>query len=667
MAEKFELLAPVDGKCIDITEVPDETFSAKVLGDGVAFVYDGDTVCAPCAGEVTMVAETNHAVAIVSDGGMEILIHVGLDTVNLKGQGLEALVKVGDKVQVGTPLIRIDRAFMKEQNVNLTTPLILTNGDDTTYSLENVGNEVTMGESVVVSYDGIAQEEETSTAAGTEGAAAGAGAGAAAAGGGKFDALCAAIIENVGGRDNVISVTHCVTRLRFKLKDESKANTPAMSATKGVMQVISTGGQYQVVVGPQVDEIYKVLCEMGGFSSAEPAAADAQQDDNGEKQGLFSRFLVMMTGIFQPILSMLMAGGMIKALLVVLTTVMGVLDEESGTYLILNAMGDALFYFFPIAIGWSSAKKFGIKEIYGIVLGGILVYPSLVAVTEDAALYTVFTGTVFESEVYTTFLGIPVIFPSSGYTSSVIPIIVIVWLASVIYKFLNKHLPATLRSFFTPFITVLITAPIGLLLIGPIAMLLQGLLSMFMSWLIGLNAGIAGLIIGTFWSLLVMCGLHMPIIMMANINIAEFGYDIIHPLFFTGAIASVGACLGVLTRVKTADERSEIIPSAISSFFGINEPTLYAVLFPRKWLMYGTFLSAGIGSMICGFAGTKLYSFGASGILGLPCYINPAGVDFGFIALIIATVVSFILAFICGVIFGGKKDESGTQINMSLE
>ncbi len=660
MAEKFQLVAPVDGKCIDITEVPDETFAGKVLGDGVAFVFDGDTVFAPCAGEITMVAETNHAAAIVSDGGMEILIHVGIDTVNLQGKGLEALVKVGDKVKIGTPLIKADRAFMKEQGVNLVTPLILTNGDDTSYELENVGNDVKQGESVVVSYDGIVEEESAPAA---EGAAA-----APQGGGGKFDALCAAIIENVGGKDNVISVTHCVTRLRFKLKDESKANTPAMSGTKGVMQVISTGGQYQVVVGPQVDEIYKALCEMGGFSSAEPAAADAQQEDNGEKQGLFSRFLVMMTGIFQPILSMLMAGGMIKALLVVLTTVMGVLDEESGTYIILSAMGDALFYFFPIAIGWSSAKKFGIKEIYGIVLGGILVYPTLVALTSEEALYTVFTGTVFESEVYTTFLGIPVIFPSSGYTSSVIPIIVIVWLASIIYKFLNKHLPATLRSFFTPFITLLITAPIGLLLIGPIAMLLQGLLSMFMSWLIGLNAGIAGLIIGTFWSLLVMCGLHMPIIMMANINIAEFGYDIIHPLFFTGAIASVGACLGVLVHTKTADERSEIIPSAISSFFGINEPTLYAVLFPRKWLMYGTFLSAGIGSMICGFAGTKLYSFGASGILGMPCYINPAGVDFGFIALLIATAVSFVLAFVCGLIFGGKKDEGGgTQINMSLD
>ncbi len=483
----------------------------------------------------------------------------------------------------------------------------------------------------------------------------------------KYQTLCESIIKNVGGKENVINVTHCVTRLRFKLKDESLANTQAMSAVKGVIKVIQTGGQYQVVVGTEVDNIYKELCEIGGFTSAEPVAQTEAEKKEDEKQGsVISRFLVLMTGIFQPLLSMLMAGGMIKALLVLLTTVMGVVDTSSGTYTILYSMGDALFYFFPIAIGWSAARKFGLKDIYGIVLGGVLVYPNLVAITSGEALYTVFTGTIFESQVYTTFMGLPVIFPSVGYTSSVIPIIVIVWVASLLFKFLNKNLPAMLRSFFTPFLTLLITAPIGLLVIGPIAMLLQGFLTGFMSFIVNLNAGIAGLIIGTFWSLLVMCGLHMPVIIMCNLNIAEFGYDIIHPLFFTGAIASVGACLGVLIRTKDAEERSQIIPAAISSFFGINEPTLYAVLFPRKKLMYGTFLSAGIGSMICGFCGSKLYSFGASGILGLPCYINPEGIDFGFIALIIAMIVSFVLAMVCGMIFGGQKDSDSLKIDMSV-
>ncbi|MCD7843178.1 MAG: glucose PTS transporter subunit IIA [Clostridiales bacterium] len=652
MAEKLKLVAPVDGQCVDLAQVPDDTFSAKVLGDGVAFVYDGNTVYAPAAGEITLVAETNHAVAIHTTGGLDLLLHVGLDTVNLGGKGLEMLVKMGQQVKVGTPLIRIDRAFMKKKGVNLITPMVLTNGDEVNFTITGVGSSVKQGQTTVVEYE--ATEEAAAPAAATVDT------------GSKYQQLCETIIENVGGKSNVISVTHCVTRLRFKLQDESKANTQVLTNTKGVIQVIQTGGQYQVVIGPQVDEVYKVLMEIGGFSAVDPGDVEQKKDDSGEKQGIVSRFLVLMTGIFQPLLSMLMAGGMIKALLVLLTTVMGVVDTDSGTYTILYSMGDALFYFFPIAIGWSAARKFGLKEIYGIVLGGVLVYPDLVAITSSDALYTVFAGTIFESEVYTTFLGIPVIFPAVGYTSSVIPIIVIVWVASLLFKWLNKSLPAMLRSFFTPFLTLLISAPIGLLVIGPIAMLLQGFLTGFMSWIVNLNAGIAGLIIGTFWSLLVMCGLHMPVIIMCNLNIATYGYDIIHPLFFTGAIASVGACIGVLIRTKDAEERSQIIPSAISSFFGINEPTLYAVLFPRKMLMYGTFLSAGIGSMICGFCGSKLYSFGASGILGLPCYINPEGIDFGFIALCIAMVVSFVLAMICGLIFGGKKDSDGLNIDMSL-
>lgn len=652
MAEKFTLVSPVNGKCVDLSQVPDDTFSGKVLGDGVAFVYDGDTVYSPCAGEVTLVAETKHAVAITSNGGMEILLHVGIDTVNLGGKGLEALVKVDQKVKVGTPLIRIDRAIMKKENVNLITPLILTNGDDMTYELKNISRNVKRGETAVVSYEGTTETASKPAAA------------APSTGGRKYQQLCETIIENVGGKSNVLGVTHCVTRLRFKLQDESKANTEVLRNTKGVMKIIQTGGQYQVVIGPQVDEVYKDLVDIGGFSTVEVSSGETA--DNGEKQSIISRFLVLMTGIFQPLLSMLMAGGMLKALLVLLTTVMGVVDSESGTYTILYSMGDALFYFFPVAIGWSAARKFGLKEIYGIVLGGVLVYPNLVAITSGEALYTVFAGTIFESEVYTTFLGIPVIFPSVGYTSSVIPIIVIVWVASLLYKFLNKSLPAMLRSFFTPFLTLLITAPIGLLVIGPIAMLLQGFLTGFMSFIVNLNAGIAGLVIGTFWSLLVMCGLHMPVIIMCNLNIAAYGFDIIHPLFFTGAIASVGACIGVLIRTRDAEERSVIIPATISSFFGINEPTLYAVLFPRKKLMYGTFLSAGIGSMIAGFCGSKLYSFGASGILGLPCYINPEGIDFGFIALLIAMVASFVLALVCGLMFGGKKDAGGLKIDMSL-
>ncbi|MHA5106446.1 PTS transporter subunit EIIC [Oenococcus oeni] len=475
-----------------------------------------------------------------------------------------------------------------------------------------------------------------------------------------YKELATNILKNVGGKENVNDVIHCVTRLRFHLKDESKANDTAIKNMDGVMDVIHAGGQYQVVIGPQVDDVYDALVKVGGFQKKEEVSLDQGQNDEkkyGEKdqkqEGLFSRFLGLISSIFQPVLGILMASGMFKAL-VSLFTVAGIMSKTSGTYVILYALGDALFYFFPVALGWSAAKRFGMKELYGITLGGILVYPTLVSAVTSKTLYTLFAGSAFSLPVRLTFLGIPVV--TQTYSTTVIPIILIVWVASHIYKWLNKNLPAILRAFFVPFFTLLIAAPLGLIVIGPIAMVIQDSLSKLVIAMIGLNAGIAGLFLGTFWSILVMFGLHWAIIPLFAIDIAQRGYDVINPLIFAGALASMGSVLGVFLRTKDPKERSIAIPAFISSFFGINEPSLYGVLIPRKKVMISSFLSAGIGGAIAGFSGSKLYAFGASGPLGLPCFINPKGIDFGFIGLCLSGIVAFLLALISSMFFGAKKD-----------
>lgn len=639
MVKINKIVAPVTGKCIDLKKVPDEMFADKIMGDGIAFEFDGDTVYTPCSGIVRVVANTNHAVGICSDSGLEVLLHVGIDTVNLAGKGLEALVVQGQRVKTGDPIIKIDRQFMAEHQINLITPLVLTNYQDFDYQIIGVGNDVNQGDTIIEFRDAKKTEEKEDIM--------------------KYQELCKNIIENVGGKDNVLGVSHCVTRLRFKLKDSKKANTEVLSKIDGVMKIIQTGGQYQVVIGTHVDEVYDELLKIGGFKGEEPIETNEDSDDS--KQGILSKFLILMSGIFQPILSILMAGGMIKALLK-LVVLAGWLSDASGTYTILNAIGDALFYFFPIAIGWSAAKKFGIKEIYGITLGACLTYPTIVALSSGNVLYTVFTNTIFEANVYTEFLGIPVILPGAGYSGSVIPIILIVYVASKIFKGLNKSLPAMVRSFFVPFLTLLITVPLALIVIGPLAMFVQDLLGELIQTIIGFNAGIAGLVLGTFWSVLVMFGLHMPIIMMFNVNIATYGYDIINPLIFSGAFACMGAVIGVIIRTKSVQEKNIAIPALFSTFFGVNEPTLYGVLIPRKKLMFTCFLSAGIGSMITGFCGAKLYAFGASGPLGLPCFINPNGIDIGFIGLCIGAVVSFVLALIASLVIGDKKDANAIKL-----
>lgn len=469
----------------------------------------------------------------------------------------------------------------------------------------------------------------------------------------KYEQLSKDIIEYVGGKDNVKSVWHCVTRLRFDLKDKSKVNTPAIKNLDGVIDVVEQNEQYQVVIGAAVEDVFRDLVQVGEFNSEKDKGSN--NSDDKKKQGLISSFIELLSGIFQPVLGLLSAAGMIKAILA-LCSVSGILQKTDGTYQILDAAGNALFYFFPIILGWSAAKRFGLKEPIGMALGGVLVYPTLVAATKGQVLYTIFTGTIFESPVYLTFLGIPVILPN--YSTTVIPILLIVYIASLLYNWLSKVVPSVMRAFFVPFFTILIIAPLALIVIGPIAVFLQDLIGAAVTGLIGIHPGIAGLILGSIWSILVMFGLHWGVIPLFALNVSTYGYDVVNPLIYAGAFASLGAVIGVLIRTKNAQERgSVLIPAACSTFFGVNEPTLYGVLVPRKKLMFTTFAAGGIGGAIAGFAGTKLWSFGASGPLGFPNFINPEGIDFGFVGLMLGAAIAFILALFAGMVFNKKDNE----------
>ena len=474
----------------------------------------------------------------------------------------------------------------------------------------------------------------------------------------KYQELCVQIIRHVGGKENIVNVNHCVTRLRFQLKDDSNVNTEEMKKTKGVMQVIQTGGQYQVVLGPHVGDVYKELLEIletVGNISMENTASKTIEKSSDKKESTLSKFLILMTSLFQPLLTMFMAGGMIKALLK-LAMLMHWVGKDSGTYIILNNLGDTIFFFMPIALGMTAAKRFGLKEVYGVVLGGILCHPAISGLTHNEPMYKLFQGTIFEQNVLTTFIHMPIVMPKQSYAGSVVPVILIVYVASLIHNYLQKKLPAVIRSFFVPFITILVAVPLGFLIVGPVAMTVQGAIGALIQGLVNLSPGIAGFFLGTFWSVLVIMGLHMAVIPMFALNINQYGFDIINPLIFSGAFASMGAVLGVLLRSKTVEEKNICIPAMVATFFGVNEPTLYGVLIPRKKVMYACFISAGIGAAIAGFGGAKLYEFSPSGPLGLPGFINPQGIDSGFISLVVGAVASFVIAAVLSAMLGAKKD-----------
>ncbi|WP_458119452.1 beta-glucoside-specific PTS transporter subunit IIABC [Paenibacillus sp. Z6-24] len=467
----------------------------------------------------------------------------------------------------------------------------------------------------------------------------------------KYEQLAKDIIQNVGGRDNVNSLAHCVTRLRFKLKDESKANTDVLKNMDGVVTVIQSGGQYQVVIGNHVSEVYADVNTVAGFSGDSSAAPD----DSGQKVSLFNRFIDMISGVFAPTLGVLAATGMIKGLTALFLS-LGWLVKESGTYIILNAIGDCLFYFFPIFLGYTAAKKFNANIFIGMAIGAALVYPTLTEVGKGTPLYTLFGGTPFESPVHITFLGIPVILMT--YSSSVIPIIVSAYVGSKFENFFKRVIPSVVRTFMVPFCTLLITIPLAFLIIGPVATWAGQLVGAAILGIFNLSPIIAGLLLGAFWQVFVIFGLHWGFVPIAMNNLSNLGSDPILAGMFGASFAQTGVVLAILIKAKSTKLKSLSIPAVISGIFGVTEPAIYGITLPRKKPFILSCIGGAVGGAIIGAMGTKAYIIGGLGIFGIPSYIGPNGIDSGFYGAIIGMIVSFIIGFVLMFFTRLQEDEA---------
>lgn len=459
-----------------------------------------------------------------------------------------------------------------------------------------------------------------------------------------YQELVQEILQGVGGKENIQGLTHCITRLRFNLKDESKATTEKIKKIKGVVTVVQAGGQYQVVIGNHVPEVYQEFVTYAGLSGNEASAAKE------EKKGPIDTFIDIISGIFTPVLGLLAATGMIKGLNVLFVS-LGWITNTSGTYAILQAAGDCFFYFFPIFLGYTAAKKFGLKPFIGMALGAALVYPALSGLTQGAKpLYTLFAGTIIESPVYVTFLGIPVILMS--YSSSVIPIVISTFFGAKLEKFVTKIIPSVLRSFLVPFLTVLIMVPLTFIIIGPIATWIGNILGAGVLAIYNFNPIIAGAAVGAVWQVLVMFGLHWGIIPIAINNIGVLGYDPVMVLGQATCFATAGAVLAVIIKSRNNSVRAIGIPAFISSLFGVSEPSLYGITLPRKKPFIATLISASVGGLIMGIFGTKSYIMGGMGIFSLPNYIHPeTGIGSGFYGYAIAIAVAFTMSFILTMTF----------------
>ncbi|MEN0642344.1 beta-glucoside-specific PTS transporter subunit IIABC [Alkalicoccobacillus gibsonii] len=481
----------------------------------------------------------------------------------------------------------------------------------------------------------------------------------------KHSQLAKDIIANVGGTENISNVVHCMTRLRFNLKDNKQANTDVLNNMDGVVTVMQSGGQYQVVIGNHVSDVYKAVVHEGDLK-LENTVETKEASGSEEKGSLFTRFIQIISGIFTPILGVLAASGMIKGFNVLFLE-LGWLVRESGTYQILNTVGDALFFFLPVFLGYTAMKKFGGTPFLGMVIGAALVYPNLANVpTSTDPLYTLFSGSIFESPVHIEFLGIPVILMT--YSMSVIPIIIASFFAVKVERFVTKISPSAVKTFTVPMFTLLIIIPLTLIIIGPTATWASQLLGMVTLWIYSLSPIIAGMIVSGFWLVFVMFGLHWGFIPIALNELATIGNTPTLTLMFAHSFALSGTILAVWIKTKISKTKVLSAPAFISAMFGITEPGLYGVVLPLKKPFIITIISSAVGGGILGFCGTTAYTLGGGGFFKVATFIHPeTGIDLGFWGGIIAIIVSFTLAFTLTYIFGLKNTEQTVEEPVTQE
>lgn len=467
----------------------------------------------------------------------------------------------------------------------------------------------------------------------------------------NYDALAKTIIKDVGGKDNVISVVHCTTRLRFKLKDEKKANDDALKDTDGVVTVVKAGGQYQVVIGNEVADVYEAVLKEGGVSGGGQVADDDLDDSN---MSLMDKAIDLISGIFTPILGPMAAAGMIKGLTAMCAS-FGWLAKTSGTYEVLYAIGDGFFYFLPLILAITSAKKFKVDRFTAITIGAAMCYPAMVAMNSSKkVLFDLFNGTFLHSQVHATFLGIPII--SMNYTSTVIPIILAVWFASVVEKWCKKWIPTVVKTFLVPFVTLLIVVPLTFLIIGPLATWIGNALAAITSAVYNFSPVLAGILLGGFWQVFVIFGVHWGFVAVMMSNIAALGYDPILGLSLGASFAQIGVVLAILLQTKDQKLKGIALPAFLSGIFGVTEPAIYGVTLPRKKPFVLSCIAAGIGGGLIGFFGTKMYMMGGMGVFVIPAAIGPkTGVDMSVYGLMIAMAVSFVLGFILQMVLGKKS------------
>ena len=472
-----------------------------------------------------------------------------------------------------------------------------------------------------------------------------------------YKELALFIIENVGGKANVKGVVHCATRLRFTLLNDTLAKTDILTKTKGILSVVNAGGQYQIVIGPDVPQVYQEVLSQGGFEAgATVEDAEAEKEDNRSR---LSKILESIASIFQPIIPAITGAGLLKAIMALCST-LGILKPGTQTHIILNAMADAAFYFMPVLLAASCARKFKCNQGNAMALAGVLVYPSFISLLGGKEAVT--------------FLGfLPV--TKAVYVSSVIPIILGVWFMSYVEHWTQKVSPRAIKFFSVPLVSLLVGGTVTITLLGPIGSWVSGLINSLFTWMNATIPWLVPTVVGIFSPLLVMTGTHYGLIPIGTNNLATVKWDSVVIGMLPSNVAQGAAGLAVALRSKNPDTKQQASSAGLTAVLGITEPVLYGINLRFTFPLYAAMIGGGLGGLYMGLTRVARFAGGSPGLLVMPAYIPPADVaSLGytmtnfFNALIGGVVIAFVGSWVaCNVLYDiwakkGKLDpeETGT-------
>lgn len=436
----------------------------------------------------------------------------------------------------------------------------------------------------------------------------------------------------MGGASNIKKVWHCATRLRFNVKDNNKVNQKELEKLKGIIQVVYGHEQWQLVIGTQVADVYDQLINMKEIKDSKNLIKE-KEAKNKERTGflgLLNKFISFISSLFMPFLNAICGAGVLKGVLALCTT-MKWLKETSGTYVLLNAAADSLFYFLPIFIAFNAAKQLKVDRFVSVAIAGALLYPQIT--------------TLATKNITIKFLGIPVI-PMS-YSSSVIPIILSIWLLSYLEPMLKRLIPDSLKYVFVALIELVIMVPLTLIVVGPIGSTISSALANSIMTIYNHASLFAGLLIGGLWQVIVMFGFHWMILPLIMSNIAKLGQDPIFPIACAAVMSQAGAALGVFLKAKDNKTKQISGSACIAAIFGITEPTLYGVTLKYKKPFYIAISCSALGGIVIGLSNVEAHAFAFPSILSIPTYLGH-----GFVGEIIGLLISFvgaaILTYFCG-------------------